>query len=201
MFKPHIGICICHGVNNLIVVKLGYCRLGNENHKKLKNKERDERKPKKQSTTSPGFIRKKPIQKLSQKFRFKKMSSSQTGKTIEENSYENRKKKLQVLNRFKRVKKNKTGEKALFLEIWDERPHVCSCCNAPLGEEPKPVFFSHLLSKGAYPAFRLLKRNIWLKCEECHVLWETASRNTDRFKLANIEFQSLKQLYYARKNV
>lgn len=187
MFKPIWGVCVCHGKNRILVNKKGLCQQGRNECNNNKRR----------SDGNPGFGDTKRVQKLPEKFRFKKLSPSPEGKVTKKNIYTNQKKKFQVLNRFKRVKKNPTGEKALFLEIWDERSHVCSCCSAALGEEPKPIFFSHLLSKGAYPAFRLLKRNIWLKCEECHVLWETASRNTDRFKLANIEFQSLKQLYYA----
>lgn len=36
MFKPHKGVCICHGEPNFIVVKAGYCRQGNEAIKRLK---------------------------------------------------------------------------------------------------------------------------------------------------------------------
>lgn len=45
MFKPKFGVCICHKKPNLIVVKAGFCKQGNE-----------EQKNKKKSTT----IRKKP---------------------------------------------------------------------------------------------------------------------------------------------
>lgn len=30
MFKPHIGICSCHGKRRMIVVKAGLCKEGNE---------------------------------------------------------------------------------------------------------------------------------------------------------------------------
>lgn len=36
MFKPHKGICICHQEENIIVVKAGYCKVGNEAMKRLK---------------------------------------------------------------------------------------------------------------------------------------------------------------------
>lgn len=32
-FKPHIGICICHGEKRIIVVKAGYCQRGNHEKK------------------------------------------------------------------------------------------------------------------------------------------------------------------------
>jgi hypothetical protein len=38
MFKPHIGICICHGQEQLIVVKKGYCAIGNHEQKQAKKK-------------------------------------------------------------------------------------------------------------------------------------------------------------------
>ncbi len=37
MFKPHEGICVCHNEKRLIVVKKGYCAIGNhENKQKAK---------------------------------------------------------------------------------------------------------------------------------------------------------------------
>lgn len=33
MFKPHVGICVCHGKERMIVVKAGLCAQGNENKK------------------------------------------------------------------------------------------------------------------------------------------------------------------------
>lgn len=36
MFKPYYGICKCHGVQTLIVVKAGYCRRGNEEMKSFR---------------------------------------------------------------------------------------------------------------------------------------------------------------------
>ena len=50
------------------------------------------------------------------------------------------------------------GQRDMFLEIWDERKHTCSVCYTPLGNEPNAWFFAHVLSKGAYPAFKLRKK-------------------------------------------
>jgi 5-methylcytosine-specific restriction endonuclease McrA len=33
MFKPHVGICVCHGQKRWIVVKKGYCAQGNKERK------------------------------------------------------------------------------------------------------------------------------------------------------------------------
>mgnify|MGYP002737672136 CR=1 FL=1 len=63
-----------------------------------------------------------------------------------------------------------TGEKAVFREIWDERPHHCEVCKVAI-REATASNFSHLLPKGTYPEFRLDKRNIVLKCEACHEVW------------------------------
>lgn len=38
MFKPHIGICKCHGKQRAIVVRAGYCKEGNEAQKGKKAK-------------------------------------------------------------------------------------------------------------------------------------------------------------------
>lgn len=35
MFRPSKGVCICHGKPNVIVVKAGYCKVGNEAMKRL----------------------------------------------------------------------------------------------------------------------------------------------------------------------
>lgn len=38
MFKPHIAVCICHNKRRLIVVKAGYCAIGNAQQKAAKGK-------------------------------------------------------------------------------------------------------------------------------------------------------------------
>ena len=63
-----------------------------------------------------------------------------------------------------------TGEKAVFREIWDERPHHCEVCKVAI-REATASNFSHLLPKGSYPDYRLDKRCIVLKCEACHEVW------------------------------
>lgn len=71
-----------------------------------------------------------------------------------------------------------SGEKELFGEIWNERPHYCENknCNAFLGHEPLIQFFSHRKSKGARPDLRLDKSNIDLLCSKCHHEWEFGDR-------------------------
>lgn len=40
MFKIGMGICVCHGLKRLIVVKKGYCKIGNDEIKKEKRSKR-----------------------------------------------------------------------------------------------------------------------------------------------------------------
>lgn len=61
-----------------------------------------------------------------------------------------------------------TGEKQLFIEIWNQRPHMCINCNTWLGNDPCAHFFSHIKSKKQHPELRLVKTNIELLCFDCH---------------------------------
>ena len=101
------------------------------------------------------------------------------GKSQQEVYYERQKEKektqpkkiYQIKSKpIKQKLKKPTGEKELFLEIWNERPHYCTNpeCRTYLGEEPMTYFFSHIKSKGAYPELRLVKSNIELLCFDCH---------------------------------
>ncbi|MES2287661.1 MAG: hypothetical protein V4547_18340 [Bacteroidota bacterium] len=49
MFKPHYGICKCHSLERLIVVKAGYCHFGNEVYKKSKRNKLKEVRAKRKS--------------------------------------------------------------------------------------------------------------------------------------------------------
>lgn len=92
----------------------------------------------------------------------------------------------------KRVKK--TGEADLFVEMikeyGDETIH-CRCCNKPL-YSLSPINFSHVMPKSIAPELRLDKRNIWIVCEDCHVSWETGSRNQPKFDKKRELFEQLK---------
>lgn len=99
-----------------------------------------------------------------------------------EKSIEKQKKtQLQPIKK-KQVKHKATGEKSLFLEIWQERKHYCEkgseCKNAVnnkgcwLGNEPKAWMFSHIKSKSTHPELRLVKSNIELICWDCHYTHE-----------------------------
>jgi len=65
-------------------------------------------------------------------------------------------------------KRKPTGERELFLYIWNNREHVCVNCLGNLGDEPLVHFFSHIKPKGTYPELRLKESNIELLCFDCH---------------------------------
>lgn len=62
-----------------------------------------------------------------------------------------------------------------FTRLWKERPHFSEVSGQFLGFSLNPAkyfVFSHVLSKGAYPAFRHYSKNIVLMTFEEHQLWE-----------------------------
>lgn len=93
-------------------------------------------------------------------------------------------------------KRKTTGEMALFQAIWKVRPHICSVCGKALPEPLKPHYFAHILSKGAYPGFRLLDRNIDLMCERDHNEYDSGDCTAPKFDKINEKKQLLKELYY-----
>lgn len=92
-------------------------------------------------------------------------------------------------------KKGKTGELALFKEIWNERPHFCEVSGKPL-KEFSVGLFSHVLTKGAYPGFRLYKKNIVLCTYEWHQTWEIGNRDLPELKFKKLLSDVLKSEYY-----
>lgn len=96
-----------------------------------------------------------------------------------------------------KTKRKKTGEWDLFLEIWNERKHVCVNCGKQLGLRPQPIFFSHILTKGSHPSLRLNKNNIELLCAEDHMKWETGDLETKRkFKWSDDKKNFVKENHY-----
>lgn len=69
-----------------------------------------------------------------------------------------------------------TGELALFREVWNERKHMSEVSGKPLVDTDDRFWisqFSHILPKGLYPEFRLLKENIVLQTALEHKAWGT----------------------------
>jgi len=81
----------------------------------------------------------------------------------------------------KRSKKKSTQEQIaqaiamldMFKEIWDERLHSCYETGEGLGEEPKTIYFHHVLPKLKYPQYAISKWNIvllsWLAHDQCEI--------------------------------
>lgn len=68
-----------------------------------------------------------------------------------------------------KVRKESRGAMiALFLEIWNERPHKSELSGVWLGKEPSSAFFHHILPKRNYPEAELDKDNIILLSLEEH---------------------------------
>jgi hypothetical protein len=79
---------------------------------------------------------------------------------------------------YKPYKYNKkpTGEKDVFLEIWEERERVSFVTGVELSQYEEtdlfPNLFAHVLSKKQYPKFRLNKKNIVLLTPDEHYLYD-----------------------------
>jgi hypothetical protein len=70
-------------------------------------------------------------------------------------------------------------DNTLYIEVWDEREHVCECCNERLGLEGRTYMFHHILEKrkkkivsADYSRFRHCKWNILILCRQCHDAYE-----------------------------
>lgn len=65
-----------------------------------------------------------------------------------------------------------------YLEIWDEREHVCFETGEPIFSEPLTLFFHHILDKGIerYEKYRHCKWNIVLVTWVTH---DTVHKNID----------------------
>lgn len=84
--------------------------------------------------------------------------------------------KVQIKKVWKPHRRKPTGEAAMFLEIWSQRPHVCVNCREGLGKEPRTFYFSHIIPKGRRPDLRLNPDNIQLLCFECHRAYDQGTK-------------------------
>lgn len=76
-------------------------------------------------------------------------------------------------------KRKVTGERKLFLEIWDSiKEHKCFVTGEPI-HEFHIRNFAHVLPKGQnkYPLFKLKKDNIVILEFEAHYLWDNGLRS------------------------
>lgn len=86
-------------------------------------------------------------------------------------------KKLPHQDRRRKIRKP-TGEKAVFFKIWNERPHVCTNCKIPLGDEACTFHFAHILSKKQRPDLRLVESNITILCFDCHQQYDQGTKES-----------------------
>lgn len=70
-----------------------------------------------------------------------------------------------------------TGEREMFLEIWEEREHFCTNCGVYLGEVPHAFMFAHVEAKSLNGGKKRLERaNVELHCAECHYCLDHGSK-------------------------
>lgn len=75
------------------------------------------------------------------------------------------------------LEKENNELQVVFDEIWRTRKHICFHCGKKLGNNPKPIFFSHILSRGAHPTLRCDSENIVLACQNCHYIYDFGDRS------------------------
>ena len=213
MFSPVYGICICHNQKRLIVVKAGFCKIGNDERKRnTKNNSNrigsrfdgnsynirnGERKlpnsmgefTKKRSILLRGHIN-KTISDKATPFQFYRPKRKG-------NDPDNNKK---TSKKIKKTFKKATGEGELFKSIGADSEGeeiYCRCCKQAIKLPLAPHNFSHLLAKSTYSIFRLLKDNIWICCFECHHEYDFGDRSQPKFEEKRKEAFLLKQFYYS----
>lgn len=85
----------------------------------------------------------------------------------------------------------------LFDYLWETRAHVSEVSGLPLlpkGHSMWHFQFAHILSKGAYPRYKLLPENIMLMRPEEH-------EHQEKFEAFRIRKQELKERYYRESKV
>jgi hypothetical protein len=89
------------------------------------------------------------------------------------------------------------NQKQLFEHIWETRPHVSEISGKPLLSGNHYQFmwqFAHILSKQAYPEYKLLEENIMLMLPDEHAKQES-------FEIFQDRKQELKEKYYSERQI
>ena len=91
-------------------------------------------------------------------------------------------------------KRKPTGEKALFEEIWDERPRVSFLSGKEL--DFSVSIFAHVLNKKDFPKYRLYKKNIILLTPDEHFLLDmgTAAQREQYGIVNNCNYSKIEEL-------
>jgi hypothetical protein len=81
-----------------------------------------------------------------------------------------------------KVAKPEYGQREMFDQISKERPHVCEVCGVAIFNITISSF-AHIIPKGKYPRFKMLKENIAILCHDymagksCHHTWDFEPRS------------------------
>ena len=92
-------------------------------------------------------------------------------------------------------RKKPKKELDFFKSIWDMRPHYCEVSGKEIPEFDIKCF-SHVLTKGAYPEFRLYEKNIVLCLPYWHHQWEFGDRDCRELSWIKDLADNLKHEYY-----
>lgn len=85
-----------------------------------------------------------------------------------------------------------------FIKLWWEREHYSFVSGKFLGHEPFSYFFSHILSRGAYPEAAMDPENIVFMTLQEHHTWEFSRHKVQSNPQWNKVFElhaSLKEKY------
>jgi len=94
-----------------------------------------------------------------------------------------------------KTQRKTSGELLLYWKIWEQRPHVCQVSGEPIRTFDIRCF-SHILTKGAYPSYRLDPDNIILITPQMHHEWEFGSRSAPYWNWVKEKEQQLKRQYH-----
>lgn len=190
------GICTCHNKHNPINSR-GLCPEGARERREC-------------SAASKGIITKSVKAKNEEDRSDNTQGRTQELRSIQDASELDRGQQGEIPEKkqtnFKTSKINPRSEKnkaiiaqelLMFKQIWEERPHFCEVTGKPLKAFDVRLF-SHVLTKGAYPKFRLYKKNIVLCLYEKHFEWEFKTRKTLELSWIETLESALKTEYYKK---
>lgn len=130
-------------------------------------------------------------------------NNRKTNRLKREQKGESKRKPSKINHQSKKGQKVANEDSKFFREIWNERPHYSEVSGEWLGDDYNPVFFSHVLSKAAFPRARHWKDNIMLKTFNEHQDWEFGDRSTNEFKKkfgrVMVKYGELVTRYYKNK--
>lgn len=100
----------------------------------------------------------------------------------------------------KQAVRKPSGELILFKAIFASRPHKCQVTGDPITEFNVSNFM-HILSKGAFPKFRLFDKNILFVTKEIHDEYDCKDRSAEKFKDVMKLHDELITKYYQKEKV